>query len=141
MIKTTIYVDGSYLAHKQCGGFAAIPLDEDGTILIEHSVCGAQKSNGCQEMELVAVIEGIKSVPKTHEVTIFTDHKTICDVLAKPTRSRCESGINRNLWNQLRQLCQTRQVQLKWVKAHFDSMANIEADRLAYSKAISFVSL
>lgn len=135
MENITLYVDGSFLQDHGCGGFAAVPVLNNGQILIEQALVGSRASTGCQEMELIAVIHAIKSVPKDLTVTVYTDHKTICDVLSKPERARCEQGVNRNLWNQLRQICASRIVHLKWVKAHHDNMANCAADQLARNAA------
>ncbi|MFD2274613.1 RNase H family protein [Undibacterium arcticum] len=67
----------------------------------------------------------------------FTDHKTICDVLARDTRAKCEKGRNSNQWNQLRQLCRTRQISLNWVRGHAGNVGNTLADRAARSAAKS----
>lgn len=139
MENVTLYVDGSYFQLHGCGGYAAIPLGEDGSVDIDRAVTGSRLSNGNQEMELLAVIEGIKSVPKSKAVTVFTDHKTICDVISRPNRASCESGINRNMWNQLRQLCQSRVVSLQWVRSHCGHLANSAADRAAKAAAKNFI--
>lgn len=139
MENVTLYVDGSYFQLHGCGGYAAIPLADDGSIDLDRAIIGSRPSNGNQEMELLAVIEGIKSVPKSKTVTVYTDHKTICDVIARPNRASCESGINRNMWNQLRQLCQSRVVKLEWVRAHNGHVANAAADRAAKAAAKKFI--
>jgi ribonuclease HI len=139
MENVTLYVDGSYLQLHGCGGFAAIPLNESGEVDMTRAVVGSRASNGNQEMELLAVIEGIKSVPRSKSVTVFTDHKTICDVIAKPTRANCERGINRNMWNQLRQLCESREVRLEWVRAHCGNLGNTAADIAARAAAKRFM--
>lgn len=138
MENITLYVDGSFLTEFGCGGYAVVNVDNTGKILIDDAIVGAQASSGCQEMELIAVITAIKSFSRDAAITVYTDHKTICDVLSKPERSKCEQGPNRNLWNQLRQLCASRHVSLQWVRAHCGNLANGIADELARSAAKQF---
>ena len=88
----------------------------------------------------MAVVTAIRSAPKSHSVTIYTDHKTICDVIARNERSKCEKGRNRNIWNQLRQLCQSREITLHWVRAHAGNLANAAADRAARTAARNLVT-
>lgn len=133
------FTDGSVLRDTGRAGFAAIPVDEDGNIDVENALTGAVYSTDIQRIELMAVLTAIRSAPKTEPITIFTDHKTICDVLAKSTRVDCEKGRNHNLWNQLRQLCSTRKITLNWVKAHAGNKANNAADRAARAAARSLL--
>jgi len=133
------YTDGSVLPLYRCGGYAVVPIQDDGSADVDHILSGCKLSADIQEMELMAVVAAIRSVPKRQRVTIFTDHKTICDVLAKPVRAQCERGRNRNLWNQLRQLCRTRDVALCWVRAHAGVAGNEQADVAAKAAARSLV--
>lgn len=140
METTTFYTDGSILHLHGCGGYAAVPLSTDGTMDPSKVICGSKASNDIQEMELMAVVTAIRSVPKSHPVTIYTDHKTICDVIARTVRAKCEKGRNRNIWNQLRQLCDSRDITLHWVRAHAGNQGNQAADRAARAAARSLVT-
>jgi ribonuclease HI len=111
----------------------------DGSADIDHVISGCKFSNDIQEMELMAVIVAIRSVPKKQPVEIYTDHKTICDVLAKTERAQCERGRNRSIWNQLRQLCQSRDITLRWVKSHAGIPGNCAADHAAKFAARSLI--
>lgn len=136
----TFFTDGSILHLYGCGGYAAVPMNEDGSVDVEHAIHGCKYSVDIQEMELMAVVSAIRSVPINQPVVIFTDHKTICDVIGKRDRARCERGRNRNIWNQLRQLCHTRDVALHWVKAHAGLPGNVEADQFARAAARSLIA-
>jgi ribonuclease HI len=140
MENVTYYTDGSVLLQHGYGGYAAVPLKEDGQADTTRTLCGAKDSTDIQEMELMAVITAIRSTPKHRAVTVFTDHKTICDVIARPERAKVEKGRNRNYWNQLRQLCQTREINLQWVRAHAGNMGNAAADRAARAAAKGLMS-
>ena len=135
MDNVTFYTDGSVLHQHGFGGHAAVPVMDDGRADTDHIVCGAKQSNDIQEMELIGVISAIRSTPKGRSVKIYTDHKTICDVIARPARSKVEKGRNRIYWNQLRQLCKSRDVELLWVKAHSGNLNNAIADRAARAAA------
>lgn len=129
------YTDASVLHQHGCAGYACVPVSDDGAIDVAHALSGSRSSCDIQEMELLAVINAIRSVPRTQPLTIYTDHKTICDVIARPVRASCERGRNRNFWNQLRQLCATRPVTLHWVRGHNGNPGNEAADRLARQAA------
>ena len=133
------YTDGSVLPLFRCGGYAAVPIRADGHVEIDRIVSGCKFSVDVQEMELMAVIAAIRSAPKNQHITIFTDHKTICDVLARSERAPCERGRNHNLWNQLRQFCDTRPISLCWVKSHAGVPGNEWADRSAKTAARSLI--
>lgn len=132
------YTDASVLHQHGCAGYACVPISDDGAVDIDHALSGSKPSSDIQEMELLAVVTAIRSVPRTQPLTIYTDHKTICDVLARPIRANCERGRNRNIWNQLRQLCATRPVKLHWVRGHDGNPGNEAADRLARFAARQF---
>jgi ribonuclease HI len=131
------YTDGSVLHLYGCGGYAAIPLLNDGLIDHDHAISGSKQSTDVQEMELMAVIAAARSAPKSHKITIFTDHKAICDAMSRTTRAKVEKNQNSQLWNQLRQLCTTRDITIRWVKAHSGDLGNNAADRLARAAAKS----
>lgn len=135
------YTDGSVLHLFGCGGYAAIRMEQDGLIDHDHAISGSKQSSDIQEMELLAVIAAARSAPKTDKITIFTDHKAICDAMSRPTRAKVEKNQNSQLWNQLRQLCTTRDITVRWVKAHSGDPGNCAADRLARAAAKSLKML
>ena len=133
------FTDGSVLPQHGCDGYAAVPMHTDGSADIDHVISGCKFTIDVQEMELMAVVTAIKSVPVRQPVTIFTDHQSICDVIAKKERANCERGRNRKIWNQLRQLCNARHVTLRWVKGHAGIPGNVAADLAAKTAARSLI--
>ncbi|SFB27877.1 ribonuclease HI [Collimonas sp. OK607] len=134
---TQYYTDGSVLHLFGCGGYAAIRMDEGGLFDHEHAITGSMQSRDVQEMELRAVIAAARSAPKKDKITIYTDHKAISDAMSRPTRAKVEKNQNSKLWYQLRQLCTTRDITVRWVKGHSGDPGNSAADRLARAAAKS----
>ena len=81
MIK--IYTDGSCLGNPGNGGWAAIIIEDEK----KTSIKGSKKDTTNNQMELRAVIEGLKILKRPCQVEIFTDSvyvgKGITDWMAK----------------------------------------------------------
>lgn len=84
-----------------------------------------------QEMELVAVINAIKHCPQNARVLIFTDSKYVCETVNSGQVVRDHVA----LWKELQNLCDTREIIVKWVKGHSGDQYNELADKLANTKA------
>ena len=135
--KITIYTDGACSGNPGPGGY--------GTVLQygEHrkELSGGFRKTTNNRMELLAVIEGLQSLKKPSEVTVFSDSKYIVDAVNKGwaerwqangwRRNRKDKALNPDMWARLLKLLGTHTVSVRWVKGHAGNPGNERADALA----------
>lgn len=140
-----LYTDGACKGNPGPGGYAAI-LVYNGA---EREISGGEKETTNNQMELLAVIEGLKALKEPCEVKIFSDSKYVCDAISLGwaerwqkngwMRNKKEPALNRGLWEQLLLLLKTHKAEFIWVKGHSDHEMNERCDRLAVREAEKFV--
>ena len=135
--KVIIHTDGACSGNPGPGGY--------GTVMQfgEHrkELSGGFRKTTNNRMELLAVIEGLQSLKKPCEVTVFSDSKYIVDAVNKGwarrwqandwRRNKRERALNSDLWQQLLAVLDTHTVSLQWVKGHAGNPGNERADALA----------
>jgi len=140
MIK--IYTDGSCLNNPGNGGWAAI-INVNGEI---KKISGSVKDTTNNKMELMAPIKALQEIVGNEQIKIYTDSQYvrlgITDWVHKWKRnnwqtSRKEPVKNKELWVQLHELNNSRDVKWIWVKAHAGDVLNEEVDLLAKKAAKS----
>ena len=122
-----IYTDGSSLGNPGPGGWAAVVVG-DGAKRSVHGRHGRTTNN---RMEILAVIEGLKAVSKSLEVTVYSDSQYVVNTMTR----NWKRNANRDLWEQLDTELAGRTVGWRWVRAHVGDPLNEEADRLANGEA------
>ena len=122
-----IYTDGSSLGNPGPGGWAAVVV-EDGA---KRSVHGRHARTTNNRMEIMAVIEGLKTVPKSSEVTVHSDSQYVVNTMTR----NWKRNANRDLWEALDAEVAGRKVGWRWVRGHAGDPLNEEADRLANREA------
>ena len=122
-----IYTDGSSLGNPGPGGWAAVVVG-DGAKRSVHGQHGRTTSN---RMEILAVIEGLKAVPRSSEVTVYSDSQYVVNTMTR----NWKRNANRDLWERLDAEVAGRTVSWRWVRAHVGDPLNEEADRLANREA------
>ena len=143
--KITIYTDGACSGNPGPGGY--------GTVLQygEHrkELSGGFRKTTNNRMELLAVIEGLQSLKKPCEVTVFSDSKYIVDAVNKGWAERWQAnGWRRNRKRQRAlnpdhvgstswKLLDTHTVRVRWVKGHAGNPGNERADALAVAASQS----
>ncbi len=136
-----IYTDGACTGNPGPGGYGVV-IVEDGK---EKELSGGYRLTTNNRMELIAVIEGLKTLKTPARVRLFTDSKYISDAIqlgwvdiwrAKGWR-RTGKGklLNPDLWKELVELLDQHQVELIWVKGHAGHPQNERCDRLAVQAA------
>ncbi len=135
-----IYTDGACLGNPGVGGWGAILLYK------EHrkEICGGEKDSTNNRMELRAVIEALKTLKKSCQVTIYTDSKYVMDGITKWIFNWKKNGWksadkkpvkNVEFWQELDHEVAKHQIKWVWVKGHAGNPLNEAVDELARSAA------
>jgi len=138
--KIQMYTDGSCLNNPGPGGWAAL-LRYNKT---EKMFSGGQLGTTNNQMELMAVIEGLKALTKPCNVELYTDSRYVMDGYTKwlpgwKARSWKKSDkkpvLNKDLWVLLDEQAQAHKIDWHWVKAHNGHEENERVDQLARLQA------
>ncbi len=137
MKKVTIYTDGACSKNPGPGGWAFIIKFNDNKL--EKS--GGEKQTTNNRMELLGVINALKALKETCDVTIYTDSKYVVDSVEKGWAARWkknnwmknkkQKALNQDLWQDLLSLLDIHTVKFIWIKGHADHKENIRCDELA----------
>lgn len=123
----TIYTDGACLGNPGPGGWGAV-ITGDGR---KRSVHGSDPHTTNNRMEIMAVVESLRTIPDKSEVAVFSDSTYVINTMTKNWKRR----KNKDLWDLLDQEVTSRDISWHWVKGHSGDLLNEEADRLAYGEA------
>ena len=133
-----LFADGACSGNPGPGGWAFILMHPGSGQEIERS--GGDRSTTNNRMELISVIEGLKTVEGPSAVEIYSDSQYVCKGLnewidgwkAKGwRRGRNEVVKNRDLWQALDAFRQTHDLHCNWIRGHNDHPENERCDRLA----------
>lgn len=139
-----IYTDGACSGNPGPGGWAWAVAPRG-----EPSASGGESHTTNQRMELMAVIEAIKSVPVDEDVEIRSDSTYVVNCfrdewwkgwLARGWRnSQRQPVANRDLWEPLIETVNSRgNVSFSWVKAHNGDPLNELVDQLAVAASLGY---
>ena len=137
MRKVKIFTDGACRGNPGPGGWAAILRDESGR---EKEIFKGVENTTNNQMELQAVIEGLKALKKPVLVQVYTDSKYVRDGMTSwvfnwEKRSwKTASGKpvkNIEKWKELLILARKYSIEWFWVKGHAGHTENERADALA----------
>lgn len=128
-----VYTDGSYKG--RWGSWAYVILQK-GSVLREDAA-RAKKTNS-NRMEFQAAIESLKSLPIGATVKMFTDSRILIENIPQfaqwsqnQWRKQNDRAVpNADLFKQLYELLQERNVTWQWVKAHSGHPQNERCDQL-----------
>jgi ribonuclease HI len=131
-----LFTDGACSGNPGPGGWGAI-LRWRGT---DKELYGGEENTTNNRMEALAVIQGLKTLTKPSNVTVYTDstyvQKGMTEWLEgwKAKGYKVKGGglrVNHDLWRELDTLNQTHTVSWQWVKGHSGHPENERADELA----------
>ena len=129
-----LYTDGACDIHadNQPGGWAAIlqAADEAGELVKETVVSGGAQRTTNNQMELTAVIEGLKLLTRPVALTIFSDSRYVIDI----ARGTKKPAKNRKLWRSYFDLAGKHMIDWKYVAGHSGDPLNERCDRLAVAE-------
>ena len=135
-----IWTDGSCLGNPGPGGWAFIATD--GKNVAERS--GGEKDTTNNRMELTAVIRALTAAKKHDELELHTDSQYVKNGMEKWVQQWKNNNWknaerkpvkNKELWQQLDQLAQTKRIKWVWVKGHAGNDMNERCDTLARTAA------
>ncbi|MDW7740041.1 MAG: ribonuclease HI [Bacillota bacterium] len=132
-----IYTDGACSGNPGPGGWAAV-IQMDGET---REISGHEKETTNQRMELRAAIEALKTTPEGSRITLHSDSAYLVNCFKQNwmerwykngwRNARGEAVENRDLWEELFQLAESRKVEWIKVKGHGADILNKQVDQLA----------
>jgi ribonuclease HI len=145
MPQVTLYTDGACSGNPGPGGWGALLRMGDH----EKELSGAEANTTNNRMEMMAAIEGLRSLKKPCTVDIYTDSQYVRQGITTWILGWKKNGWktadkkpvkNEELWRVLDDLTQTHNVQWHWVKGHSGHPENDRVDLLARNAILSLKS-
>jgi ribonuclease HI len=137
MKKVHLYSDGSSLGNPGLGGYCAI-LKYKGH---EKIAKGSQRDATNNQMELKAVIEGLKILKEPCEVDVTSDSsyvvKGINEWLVGWVKKDFKKVKNPDLWREYIDVSKIHKIKAFWVKGHAGHEENEKCDKIAKEEAES----
>ena len=136
--KVDLYTDGACSQNGTwIGGYGAVLLYGD----IKKEISGYKDNTTNNQMELLAVIEGLKALKQKVDLTIYTDSAYVCNAFENNwienwqnngwKNSQNKPVQNKELWVELISLLNEHDVKWVKVKGHADNEYNNRCDFLA----------
>lgn len=140
MKKISLFCDGSSLGNPRAGGYCAIL--RFGTV--EKIVSGGVANSTNNQMELLAVIEGLAALKEPCDVTLISDSsyviKGINEWLEGWRRKNFAKVKNPELWQRYLEVSKSHKVHGIWVRGHDGHVENEMCDRIAKEEATKIKS-
>lgn len=129
-----IYTDGACDIHadNQPGGWAAIlrAVGDDGEVIKETVISGGAESTTNNQMELRAVIEGLKLLNRATGLTIVSDSRYVIDIASGSKKV----AKNKALWSEFFHAAESHFIEWRYVAGHSGDEFNERCDRLAVAE-------
>ena len=131
-----VYTDGACSGNPGPGGWGATIKIEDETF----EIFGGEDNTTNNRMELVAAIKALEYLNENHKITLYTDSNYVKDGITKwifnwkknNWKTSTKKPVkNSDLWIQLDEIQNKREVKWNWVKGHAGNLGNERADELA----------
>ena len=145
MKQVDIFTDGACSGNPGPGGWGAI-LRYKGT---DKEISGGEAQTTNNRMELTAVIEALKLLKESCEVTLWTDSKYVADGLGKGwaagwkkngwKKADKKPALNPDLWDELLGLNDKHTITIQWIKGHASHPENEKCDRMAVAESQKFI--
>lgn len=131
-----LFSDGSCLNNPGAGGWAYI-LEYNGK---SKQASGAEAMTTNNQMELTAVIMGLKALKEPCEVLLYTDSSYVANSINLWLDGWVKKGFknvkNVPLWQEYLEISKPHDVKAIWVKAHNGHPQNELCDKMARDAAI-----
>ena len=131
-----LFSDGACKGNPGLGGWGVL-IKNSKTL---NELKGSQQQTTNNRMELIAVIEGLKSIKKHSHIQITTDSMYVKNGINQWINNWKKNGWrtaakkpvkNKDLWQELDELVQKYSIKWLWVKGHSGHPGNERADQLA----------
>jgi ribonuclease HI len=132
-----LYTDGGCEPNPGTGGYGVVLLHPKKRV----EVGGGFRLTTNNRMEILAAIRGLESLKRPCRVTLYSDSKYLVDAMMSGWavawkrrdwwRTNKERAENADLWEKLLRLCETHQVEFRWVKGHAGNAENERAHQLS----------
>lgn len=137
MKKVDLYTDGACSGNPGPGGWGVVLIYKD--IIKEFSGYNPETTNN--QMEITAVLEGLKKLKEACEVTIYTDSAYTMNAFSQGWITNWQLNewknankkpvANKELWLELLELLSKHEYSFVKVKGHADNKYNNRCDALA----------
>ncbi len=135
MKKIHLYSDGSSLGNPGYGGYCAILKYKDH----EKITSGALANVTNNQMELLAVIEGLKMLKEPCEVIITSDSSYVVNAINEWLENWVKRGFkkvkNPDLWQKYLDVARPHKIRAVWVRGHNGHEENEKCDKIARGEA------
>ncbi len=135
MKRVHLYSDGSSLGNPGEGGYCAILKYKDK----ERVIKGSQKQATNNQMELKAVIEGLKALKEPCKVKIVSDSSYVVNAingwLENWIKKDFKKVKNPDLWREYIDVAKDHKIEAFWVKGHAGHKENEKCDKIAQEEA------
>ena len=134
--EVAVFTDGACLGNPGPGGWAALLRYKN----VEKYISGGETPTTNNRMELLAAIEGLKSLTRPCRVALYTDSIYVRDGITRWVHGWLKNGWrtadrkpvkNAELWQELIDAAKPHRVEWHWVKGHSGHPENDRADALA----------
>ena len=136
MKKISLFCDGSSLGNPGDGGYCAILRYGD----VEKVISGGMANATNNQMELLAVIEGLLALKEPCDVTLVSDSsyviKGINEWLDGWQKKEFAKVKNPELWKRYVEVSRLHRVKGIWVRGHDGHPENERCDQVAKEEAI-----
>ena len=131
-----VYTDGACSGNPGPGGWGATIKLGDETF----EIFGGEDNTTNNRMELIAAIKALEYLNENHKITLYTDSNYVKDGITKwifnwkknNWKTSTKKHVkNSDLWIQLDEIQNKREVKWNWVKGHAGNLGNERADELA----------
>jgi len=136
-----LFTDGACSGNPGPGGWAYILRDpETGR---EKEMTGGDRETTNNRMEMLAVIEALRSLKRRSRVELWSDSQYVINGLREWMdgwkkkgwkRSGKQPVLNLDLWQELDRLRDEHDIHCHWVRGHNDHLENERVDRLAVAE-------
>ncbi len=141
--RVEIATDGACKGNPGRGGWGAVLRAADGR---ERELSGGEPDTTNNRMELMAAIEGLRTLKRPCRVILSTDSRYVMDGLTKWIKGWQKNGWktaarqpvkNAELWQALLEAAKPHRIEWVWVKGHAGHPDNERADKLASDAAVA----